>query len=396
MTVVDVPSFPMNRSCPYHPPEGYADLRRQGPLAKVRLIGDRVVWVVTEHALARELLLDPRLSSDRLRPDFPVMAPRMSAAKLIPLVGMDPPAHTKRRRMFIPAFTVRRTELLRPEIERVVTERVDALVEHGPPADLVSEFSLPIPSTVICLLLGVPYSDHDFFETQTQHMVLGSSTAEAAAAASVALTDYVDNLIGEKQERPGEGLLDELIAGHLATGEITRRELAETIMFLLVAGHETTANMITMSVVALMEHPDELARLRADWSLLTGAVEELLRFLSVADEIQRVVAEPIEIAGQTLQVGDGVYLPTSAANRDPKAFSGADELDVTRGERRHLAFGYGIHQCLGQNLARAEMEVSLRALFERLPSLAFAEPLSSLPVKPGGSVQGVYRLPVTW
>lgn len=396
MTVVDLPAFPMNRSCPYHPPEGYAELRTQGPFGKARLASGRVVWVVTDHAVARTLLTDPRLSSDRLRPDFPVMAPRVQAAKLIPLVGMDPPVHTQRRRMLIPAFTVRKVEQLRPEIERVVAERLDAMIELGPPVDLVPTFSLPIPSTVICLLLGVPYADHDFFETQTQRMVLGSSTAEDAAAASAALTDYVDNLIGEKQAKPGEGLLDELIESHLATGEITRRELAETIMFLLVAGHETTASMLTMSVVTLLEHPEQLARLRADWSLLPGAVEELLRFLSVADEIQRVVVEPIEIAGYRLEPGDGVYLPASAANRDPDAFPDPDALDITRRARHHVAFGYGIHQCLGQNLARAELEVSLRALFERLPTLALAEPLSSLPVKPGGSVQGVYRLPVTW
>ena len=271
MTVVDLPAFPMNRSCPYHPPEGYAELRTQGPFGKARLASGRVVWVVTDHAVARTLLTDPRLSSDRLRPDFPVMAPRVQAAKLIPLVGMDPPVHTQRRRMLIPAFTVRKVEQLRPEIERVVAERLDAMIQLGPPVDLVPTFSLPIPSTVICLLLGVPYADHDFFETQTQRMVLGSSTAEDAAAASAALTDYVDNLIGEKQAKPGEGLLDELIESHLATGEITRRELAETIMFLFVAGHETTASMLTMSVVTLLEHPEQLARLRADWSLLPGS-----------------------------------------------------------------------------------------------------------------------------
>ncbi|OWV01448.1 cytochrome [Micromonospora wenchangensis] len=395
-TEVDLPAFPMTRTCPYHPPQGYAGLREQGAFAKVRLLGDREAWVVTDHAVARALLVDPRLSSDRLRPDFPVLVPRMSAAKLVPLVGMDPPVHTQRRRMLIPAFTVRRTEALRPDIERVVTDRLDAVVREGPPADLVPGFALPVPSTVICRLLGVPYADHEFFETQTQRMVLGSSSAGEAAAASVALTDYVDALIGEKQADPGEGLLDELIASHLATGEITRRELAETIMFLLVAGHETTANMITMSVIALLDNPAQLARLRADWRLLPGAVDELLRFLSVADEIQRVVAEPIEIAGRTLQPGDAVYLPASAANRDPAVFPDPDALDVTRRARQHLGFGYGIHQCLGQNLARVEVEVSLRGLFTRLPTLALAEPLSGLPVKPGGSVQGVYRLPVTW
>ncbi|AEB44403.1 MULTISPECIES: cytochrome P450 [Micromonospora] len=396
MTDVQLPAFPMTRTCPHQPPEGYAALRENGPLAQVRLVGDRTAWVVTDHDVARTLLVDPRLSSDRLRPDFPVLVPRMSAAKLVPLVGMDPPVHTQRRRMLIAAFTVHRTQQMRPEIEEIVSARLDAVLQEGPPVDLVPTLALPVPSTVICRLLGVPYADHDFFESQTQRMVLGSSTAQEAAGAAAALTEYVDTLIGEKQTKPGEGLLDELIASHLDTGQITRRDLAETVMFLLVAGHETTANMITMSIVGLLENPEQLDRLRSDWSLLPNAVEELLRYLSVADEIQRVVAEPIEVAGHVLRVGDAVYLPAAASNRDPAAFPDPDALDVSRRARHHLAFGYGIHQCLGQNLARAELEVTLRALFERLPTLALAEPLSSLPVKPGGSVQGVYRLPVTW
>ena len=393
---VDLPSFPMTRTCPYHPPTGYAGLRVDGPLTRVRIGGGRAVWVVTDHAIARDLLLDARLSSDRTRADFPVLVPRMAAAKLVALVGMDPPEHTSRRRMLIPAFTVRGTEALRPQIRRVVTERLDALVEKGPPADLVPAFSLPIPSTVICLLLGVPYADHEFFEAQTQKMVMGDSTAEEAAAAGAALTDYVDALIGEKQSTPGTGLLDDLIAHHLATGAISRRDLAATAMFLLVAGHETTANTITLSVLALLEHPDQLARLRTTPTLIPAAVDELLRFLSPADEIQRVAAADIEVAGHTIHAGDGVYLPAAAANRDPAAFPDPDTLDVERRARHHLAFGYGIHQCLGQNLARAELEIALHELLTRLPGLTLDAPLADLPVKPGGSVQGVHRLPVRW
>jgi pentalenic acid synthase len=393
---VDLPSFPMTRTCPYHPPTGYAGLREQGPLTRVRLGDGRAVWAVTDHAVARTLLLDPRLSSDRTRADFPVLVPRMSAAKLVALVGMDPPDHTQRRRMLIPTFAVRKVDALRKDIEHIVTERVDAIIDHGPPIDLVPAFSLPIPSTVICLLLGVPYADHEFFEEQTQRMVMGDSTAEEAADASVALTDYVDYLIRDKQASPGAGLLDDLIASHLDTGEISRRDLAATAMFLLVAGHETTANMITLSILALLEHPDQLAALHADPSRIPNAVEELLRFLSIADEIQRVVAAPIEVAGHTLAPGDGVYLPAAATNRDPAAFDDPDNLDVSRHARHHLAFGYGVHQCLGQNLARAELEIALHALVTRLPGLRLDAPLDALPIKPGGSVQGVHRLPVRW
>jgi pentalenic acid synthase len=392
----EIPPFPMDRACPYHPPAGYAQLREEGPIGRVRLFDGRVVWAVTGYQEARKLLVDPRLSSDRSRPDFPVMVPRMSAAKLTALVGMDPPEHYEQRRMLISAFSLRRVAAQRPQIERIVADRLDAVVAAGPPTDLVTAFALPIPSTVICLLLGVPYADHEFFESRTQAMVHATSTAQQAADASAELFGYFDRLVAAKLDQPGEGLLDELIAQYLRPGRVSRRDLASIAMFLLVAGHETTASMLTLSVLALLEHPDQLAALRADPGLIPGAVEELLRFLSVADEVQRIAAEDIEIGGVVIKSGDGVYLPTAAANRTASVFDQPDEFDVHRSSRGHMAFGFGIHQCLGQNLARAELEIALGRLIERLPGLRLARPAQSLPVKPGGSVQGVFELPVAW
>ncbi|MFJ6216217.1 cytochrome P450 [Streptomyces sp. NPDC092296] len=394
---VEAPDFPMTRGCPYHPPAGYESLRSKGPLARVRLYDGRPAWVVTGYAETRQLLVDPRLSSDRTRPDFPVLVPRMAAAKLTALVGMDPPEHDIQRRMLIPSFTVKRVNTLRPAIRRIVTEKIDALLADGRrSADLVPAFALPVPSTVICELLGVPYADHEFFELQTSRMVQATSTAEEAAAASAALVGYFDDLIARKEAEPGEGLLDELIADRLATGQLGRTELASIAMFMLVAGHETTANMIGLSILSLLEHPAQLAALRADEGIASSAVEELLRFLSVADELQRVAAADIEIGGVVVKEGDGVYLPNAAANRSPEVFEDPDTLDVRRGSRGHLAFGYGIHQCIGQNLARAELEIALYELARRIPTLRLAEPIEALGVKPGGSVQGVFRLPVTW
>ncbi|MFI6967210.1 cytochrome P450 [Streptomyces sp. NPDC050255] len=394
---VGLPEFPMTRGCPYHPPAGYEELRREGPLARVRLYDGRVAWVVTGYEETRRLLVDPRLSSDRTRPDFPVLVPRMAAAKLTALVGMDPPEHDIQRRMLIPSFTVKRVNSLRPAIRRVVGEKIDALLADGrTTADLVPEFALPVPSTVICELLGVPYSDHDFFEQQTSRMVQATSTAQEASDASAALVGYFRELIAAKETKPGEGLLDELIVERLATGQLERLELASIAMFLLVAGHETTANMIGLSVLTLLEHPEQLAELRNDPGVASGAVEELLRFLSVADELQRVAAADIEIGGVVVKEGDGVYLPNAAANRSPHVFTDPDTLDVRRGTRHHLAFGYGVHQCIGQNLARAELEIALHELATRIPTLRLTVPLDALGVKPGGSVQGVFRLPVTW
>lgn len=392
-----LPTFPMSRQCPYHPPSGYDALRQDGPLAKVRLYDGRTAWAVTGYAETRRLLVDPRLSSDRSRPDFPVLVPRMAAAKLIALVGMDPPEHDVQRRMLIPSFTVKRVNSLRPAIRRTVVGRIEALLAKGRrEADLVPEFALPVPSTVICELLGVPYADHEFFEEQTRRMLLATSTAEEAAAASGALVRYFDELIEAQLDEPSEGLLGELITDRLRPGELSREELASIAMFLLVAGHETTANMIALSVLTLLEHPEQLDRLRADEKGAGEAVEELLRFLSVADELQRVAAADIEIAGQVIREGDAVYLPNAAANRTAEVFPDPDVLDLGRGARGHLAFGYGIHQCIGQNLARAELEIALYELAVRLPGLRLAEPVERLGTKPGGSVQGILRLPVVW
>lgn len=392
-----LPAFPMSRQCPYHPPPGYEELKKEGPLARVRLYDGRTAWAVTGYAETRRLLVDPRLSSDRSRPDFPVLVPRMAAAKLVALVGMDPPEHDVQRRMLIPSFTVKRVNSLRPAIRRIVVDRIEGLLAgERRTADLVPEFALPVPSTVICELLGVPYGDHEFFEEQTRRMLMATSTAQEASAAATALIRYFDELIDTKRAEPGEGLIDELIADRLAPGELTREELSSIAMFLLVAGHETTANMIGLSVLTLLLHPEQLARLRADETLASGAVEELLRFLSVADELQRVAAADIEIAGQVIREGDAVYLPNAAANRAPEAFPDPDTLDVGRGTRHHLAFGYGIHQCIGQNLARAELEIALYELAVRIPGLRLSEPVEQLGTKPGGSVQGILRLPVTW
>ncbi|WP_030987438.1 cytochrome P450 [Streptomyces sp. NRRL WC-3744] len=399
----DLPGFPMSRGCPYHPPPGYARLGEQGPVARARLYDGRVAWVVTGYAETRRLLVDRRLSSDRSRPDFPVLVPRMAATKLTALVGMDPPEHDVQRRMLIGSFTVRRVNALRPSIRRIVDERIDAVLgKAGEQAvDLVPEFALPVPSTVICELLGVPYEDHEFFEEQTRRMLQATGTAEQAAGASAALFGYFDALVGAKlagtdRRHRQDGLLDELVEDRVRGGELSRADLSAIAMFLLVAGHETTANMIGLSILTLLEHPAESARLRAEPALLPGAVEELLRFLSVADELQRVAAADIEVGGVVIREGDAVYLPNAAANRSADAFPDPDTLDVGRSARQHLAFGYGVHQCIGQNLARAELEIALGRLLTRIPTLRLAEPVERLGTKPGGSVQGILRLPVTW
>ncbi|PJN37927.1 cytochrome P450 [Streptomyces sp. CB02959] len=390
-------SFPRDRTCPYHPPTNYRPLRESGPLSHVTFYDGRKVWVVTGHAEARALLVDRRLSSNRQNPAFPIPMRRLENIRRVrtPLIGVDDPEHNTQRRMLIPSFSVKRIAALRPQIQQTVDGLLDRMLAQGPPADLVSAFALPVPSMVICSLLGVPYADHEFFEERSRRLLRGRS-AEESEESRGELEGYLAELIARKQKDPGDGLLDELIAERLRAGTVQHEELARLAMILLVAGHETTANMISLGTFALLEHPDQLAQLRSDEDLMPAAVEELLRFLSIADGMLRVATDTIEIAGHTIRAGDGVVFSTSLINRDETAYPAPDELDLDRSARHHVAFGFGIHQCLGQNLARAELEIALRSLFRRIPDLRLAVPAATIPFKPGDTLQGMIELPLAW
>jgi vitamin D 1,25-hydroxylase len=395
----DAPAFPNDRTCPYQLPEQYNRLRdEEGTLRKVTLFDGREAWVVTRHEAARRLLADPRLSSDRASDDFPATSPRFQGFKdrRPSFISLDPPEHGPKRRMLISEFTVRRIKEMRPDIERIVNGFIDDMLAAGPTADLVSQFALPVPSMVICQLLGVPYADHEFFQDASKRLVQSTDGAGAIAARDD-LSMYLDGLITRLQAEPGTGLLDSLIADQLANGEIDREELVATAMLLLVAGHETTASMTSLGVITLLSHPDQHAALRADPGLVPGAVEELLRYLAIADIAGgRIATADIEIDGQLIRAGDGVIVSNSIANRDGSVFEDPDTFDVHRSARHHIAFGYGVHQCLGQNLARMELEVIVSVLFDRIPTLRLAVPVEELTLRPGTTIQGVNELPVTW
>ncbi|MEU2060503.1 cytochrome P450 [Streptomyces sp. NPDC013455] len=392
-------AFPQDRTCPYHPPTGYEPLRDGRPLSRVTLFDGREVWTVTAQAAARALLADPRLSTDRRRPGFPMPTARFAATRRrsVALLGVDDPEHQRQRRMLIPPFTVKRAAGLRPWIQRVVDGLLDAMIERGSPAELVSAFALPVPSTVICGLLGVPYADHEFFEEQSRRLLRGP-TADDTEDARDRLEEYLGGLIDAKAEQaePGDGILDDLVRQRLGEGELDRADLVSLAIILLVAGHETTANMISLGTYTLLQHPERLAELRADPTLLPAVVEELMRMLSIADGLLRVALEDIEIDGTTIRAGDGVLFATSLINRDTAVYDDPDALDFHRPDRHHLGFGFGIHQCLGQNLARAELEIALGSLFTRLPGLRLAAPPEDIPFKPGDTIQGMLELPVAW
>ncbi|MER6243903.1 cytochrome P450 [Streptomyces griseorubiginosus] len=399
MTETEPVAFPQDRTCPYHPPTGYDPLRAARPLSRITLFDGRQAWLVTGHDTARTLLADPRLSTDRTRDGFPAPTARFAGLRKrrTALLGVDDPEHRAQRRMMVPGFTLRRAAALRPRIQEIVDERIDAMIAQGPPAELVTAFALPVPSTVICALLGVPYVDHDFFEGQSRRLLRGPA-AEDVMDARDQLEEYIDELIDHKQKRPepGDGVLDELVHGQLRNGELTRQDVIALAIILLVAGHETTANMISLGTFTLLQHPDRLAELRTDPALVPAAVEELMRMLSIADGLLRMALEDIEVAGTTIRAGEGVLVSTSVVNRDEAVYADPDTLDWHRPARHHLGFGFGIHQCLGQNLARAELEIALHTLFDRLPTLRLAAPAEEIPFKPGDTIQGMLELPVTW
>ncbi|MFC8226414.1 cytochrome P450 [Streptomyces sp. NPDC057287] len=398
-------SYPRDRTCPYQPSPEYQELGGKGPLHRVSLWDGKSIWMVTGHAQGRSLLADPRMSADRSRDDFPVVLPRFEAPifKPLALIGYDPPVHDIHRRMLAPAFSLKHVRDMRPAVEALASDLIDRMLRKGPPADLVADFALPIPSMVISDLLGVPYEDHEFFEEKTVGL-LQAKDAAGAEAAGQALWDYLDGLITAQERDPGGPGVIRALAGQIDGQDLTREDLLRIALALLIGGHDTTSQMIALGVVTLLEHPDQQAAFTAGSEILPPAVDELLRMVSVTDVSGvRVATEDIEIAGEVIRAGEGVLVSSSMANRDASVYGDPYTFDVHRtgrggavSGRQHLTFGYGIHQCLGQNLARMELEVAFSALFTRIPGLRLAVPAGELPSRSGGTMQGVHSLPVEW
>jgi cytochrome P450 len=310
---------------------------------------------------------------------------------------MDPPDHTRLRRMLIPEFTFRRIEGLRPAVARICDELIDTMTADGRgEADLVESYALALPSRAICELLGVPYEDHDFFQRQARAFSSLAAGPAEMMAARTALHAYLGDLLATRAREPADDLISRLATERVATGEATREEAVGVASLLLVAGHETTANMFPLAVVALLRHPAQLSALRADPAGWPVAVEELLRHLTVAHSgLRRIATEDVEVSGVRIRAGEGVIVALQAANRDPAVYADADALDITRDSGGHLAFGHGPHQCIGQSLARIELQIGLAALFERLPGLRLAASPEDF-ATPANAVHGVRSLPVTW
>ncbi|MBT1094682.1 cytochrome P450 [Streptomyces sp. Tu102] len=395
-----VPEFPMPRQsrCPFDPPPALKDLQREGALAKVRLWDGSESWLVTRYAEQRALLGDPRVSADTDRPGYPTKASPEAGEGKLSFIMMDDPEHARLRRMVTAPFAVKKVEALRPAVQRIVDGLIDDMLAGPAPVDLVDAFALPIPSLVICELLGVPYEEHDFFQEHTRTMVRTTATPEERGAASREVAGYLAGVVGKRIAEPKDDLLSG-IAGRVTTGELTHQQATEMALLLLIAGHETTANMIALGTLALLQHPDQLALLREsdDPKLVASAVEELLRYLHITHlGRRRAVTEDIEIAGRLIKAGEGVIMVNEIGNRDPEVFADPDRLDITRDARRHVAFGFGVHQCLGQPLARMELQVVSGTLYKRIPTLKLAGDLRDVRFKTDAFIYGVHELPVSW
>ncbi|MFI6291490.1 cytochrome P450 [Nonomuraea sp. NPDC050790] len=410
----DLPELPMPRACPYQPPPGYATLREQGPMARVRLRDGSAVWAVTGYSCARALLSDPRISSDALHPTHPELAlppgvprhdPELRRQSLT-FVEMDDPEHAEHRRMVIPYFSVRRVRALRPYLRAVTEDLVAKIVQKGPPADLVTSLAIPLPVLALCEVFGIPAPDRDAFRAW---LTWPAGRAANAPSPMLAIDELITRLLHLKTAEPADDLLSGL-AARVKAGELSERQALETCSMLIMAGLETTANTLALAVLTLLAHPAQLATLRAESETehirgpgpahepgtMAGAVDELLRYLTVADTIPRVALADVPVNGQTISAGDGVIVLLAAANRDAAAFPDPDRLDLLRPPGRHLAFSHGVHQCLGHALARAQVEIALTVLLTRLPEPRLAVPEDRLPIKPALSLQGVTSLPITW
>lgn len=385
-----------NRECPLDPPPEFTQLRASLRLPYVDMKNGHKAWLVTRYEDVRAVLRDARFSANHDRPGFPQMGPVDRAVRPGTFAHMDPPDHTRLRRILAPEFMPKRVEALRPRIQQIVDELIDQLGNTAHHVDLVESLALPLPSRVICEMLGVPYKDHQFFQDHTRNLMSQATSGTASNSSFEELMSYLDRLVTLKAHEPGEDILSRL-GDRVHDGTITHREAVGMAILLLFAGHETTANMLGLVILALLKHPVQLAQLRADPSLISGTIEESLRYLTIIHTgIVRIATEDVTIGGQLIRAGEGLILALASANRDDGVFGDPDIFDIHRDASSHATFAYGIHMCIGAHLARAELQIAALSLIQRLPELRLAVPFDQVPFRHDMFIYGVHSLPVAW
>ncbi|MER7012602.1 cytochrome P450 [Saccharopolyspora sp. NPDC000359] len=397
MTTTEPRTYPFSEADKLQLDPLYAQLRKQEPLTRIQLPYGDTAWLATRYEDAKVVLGDPRFSRAAvLHHDEPRMRPNTPNGGLL---SMDPPEHTRLRKLVAKAFTARRVEKLRPRTEEIANGLVDEMLRGGAPADLVEDFALPLPITVICELLGVPYDDRGDFRVWSDAFLSTTKlTPEQVTDYMDRMFDYIAGLIAVRRAEPADDLLSALIEARDEQDKLSEDELVRLAAGILVAGHETTATQIPNFVYVLLTHPEQLAALRADLDGIPQAVEELMRFVPLGSGagFPRYATEDVELGGVLVRAGEPVMVSTSAANRDESVFSDPELLDLTRQEATHIGFGHGPHHCLGAQLARMELQVALRTLLTRLPGLRFATTAEDVEWKSGMLVRGPQKMLLSW
>ncbi|MFG1923314.1 cytochrome P450 [Cryptosporangium sp. NPDC048952] len=401
----ELPEFPMPRSgrCPFAPPPELLKLHdSEKPLRRVRIWDGTTPWLVTGHAAERELLADSRVSANLALDGYPHSTQATKAhagTRTSSINSADGAEHLRWRRMLTNSFTRSRMVKLRPEIQQITDDLIDRMLAGPNPTELNEAFSLPLPSLMICALLGVPYEDHAFFQEHAGVINGLYRTPEQNAESGAILRRYIGELVQKKIDAPSEDVLSDL-GQRITAGEMTLDEATSLGHILLVAGHDTSANMITLSTALLLQEPEQLTALRersGDEKFVANAVEELLRYLTIPHmHARRAILDDIDFHGETIRAGEGVITSLPAANWDPVAFPEPERLLLDRRASHHITFGWGPHQCVGQQLARVELQVVFSTLFRRIPTLRLAAPLEELKFKADSQAFGIYELPVAW
>jgi cytochrome P450 len=406
-TSAAVPDYPMPRPDPLDIAPGLTGVAARGAVGRVRLWDGSTAWLVTGWQQAREVLADDRFSADLRRPGYPHVRPGFRGTRAAGAVGtgaggatlirMDPPEHDRLRRMLTGFFTVHRINEMRPMIEERTDACLDQLRAQQPPADLIQALAVPLPSLVLCELLGIPVADRPRFEELSAELVASQATQRQLIGTLRGLVSYLDELIAAKERAPGDDLLGTLITEQLRPGRLSRADLLGTARILLTAGHETSASMLGLSLASLLADRAAWAALREAPEAISDAVEELLRFHTIAQTgLCRVATADVRVGEQLIRSGEGVIVSLESANRDPAAFPDPGALHLDRGSRRHLSFGFGTHQCLGQALARLELQVVLARVIGQFPSLRTADGPEPVVFGHDRMVYGVTKLEVTW
>ncbi|MEU0655414.1 cytochrome P450 [Streptomyces albogriseolus] len=388
---------PWARTHQFDPPAIFESLRAERPLARMVYPDGHVGWITSSYELARSVLSDPRFSHSTEIGHFPVThrGQVMPNHPRIPgmFIHMDPPHHTHYRRMLTGEFTARRVGRLAARAETVAAEQIDAMRAHGSPADLVKHYAKPLSLRILSELVGLPYEEADRYGHAPTLLHDPDADPQEAMTAMGQAAAFFAEVVERRRKEPQDDLISRLIAD----GQLSDEELCNIVTLLLFAGYETTESALAVGVFALLQHPAQLAALRADPGKLDAAIEELLRYLTVNQyDTYRTALEDIELGGETVKKGDSVTVSLPAANRDPAKFGCPAELDIDRETSGHMAFGFGIHQCLGQNLARVELRAGFSALLGAFPDLGLAVALEEVPLRLQGSVFAVKSLPVSW